>query len=101
MNMQLFGQKDARIRGLDFMFRAWFVDTYSEFQAMRRLGFDWYHFRGFPARDQCPAFALNRALMLFFISHFFTLFPNFVWPFLQCFVHVLDVCGLYKYYRMN
>ena len=52
------------------MFRAWFMDTYSEFQAVLGLDFDPFGFTGCQGRELCQAFGMNRALMLFLISHF-------------------------------
>ena len=51
MNVQENWQKDARMMSYVFMYKGVFVMTYSEFQAMRRLDFGWYRFRGLPARD--------------------------------------------------
>ena len=48
--MPIVYQKDARMNGFDFMFRAIFKNTYSAFQMVSGLGFDYFSFRGLQAR---------------------------------------------------
>ena len=78
--MSMICQKDARMSGFDFVFRALFMDTYSEFGVASRLDFDPFGFSECQARRLCQAFGLNRALILILIFHFFTLFSILVWP---------------------
>ena len=101
MMVQVNWQKDARKTIYDAMSRVVFKNAYSAFGAALRLDFDPFGFSECQGRELCQAFGLNRALMLILISHFLHFFPNFVWPFLQCFQRVLDLYGLCVHKGMN
>ena len=76
--MQLFGQKDARIGELDFMFRATFLNTYSAIDGVSGPGFGSYSFRRNQARELCGDLTLNRALRWIPDSKFSKLFSVLV-----------------------
>ena len=77
------------------------METYSEFQRVSRLGFDWYSSTGCQRRELCCGFGLNWPPMLFSISHFSSFFTNLLWPFQQCSMRFLGLCGLCAYNGMN
>ena len=99
--MSIVYQKDARMNGFDFMFRAVFKNTYSAFQIASGLGFGCYSFRRLQARTPRCDFGLKRALSVISVSTFSKLFSNFVWPFLAVSGRVLVIPGLYMYIGVN
>ena len=94
-------QKDVRRWTHDFMCRAMFKNTYSEFGAASRLDFDPNSFVGSQARRLCGDFGLNRALSMISVFTFSKLFSTFVWPFWAASGRVLDVSGLCVYMGLH
>ena len=93
-------QKDARRMIYDFMCRGIFVETYSEFQRVSRLDFDWYSSTGCQGRGLRCDFALYRAPRWISEFKFPSFFPKLFWPFLQSFVRPLGLDLLCAYNRM-
>ena len=99
--MPIIYQKDARMNGFDFMFRAVFKNAYTAFQIASGLGFGCYSFRRLLARELRCDLGLNWPPMLFLISHFSSFFLKVVWPFLQSSMRVLGLACLCECYRAN
>ena len=75
--MSMVCQKDARMSGFDFMFRAIFKNTYNAFQMVSGLDFDRFSSTGYQARELCGDFALKTPPMWISISNFSRFFFSF------------------------
>ena len=98
--MQLSPRMDARLKLYDSMSMAVLGDTYRAFGGRRTRDYDWYYFSEVQGSDWDLYLILKRPLRTISDPRFSSFFLKFFWPFLQCFVRVLAMLGLYKCYRM-
>ena len=98
--MQLSQRMDARLKLYDSMSMAVLSDTYRAFGGRRTRDYDWYCFSEVQGSDWDLCLILKRPLSTISDPRFSSFFLKSFWPFLQCFMRPLGLCGLLAYNRM-